>query len=252
MRRTRPWFYYLANWALRWVFRAILRVDIQGLENVPARGALIVAISHSSFIDPVLMGVYLPREVVPMAKIEAFDYPILGACIRWYGAFAVRRGEVDVRAFKNALRVLHSGSALVIAPEGHRSETGALQRGREGAIMLAVRSGAPLLPVAVWGGKALWRNLARLRPTPMFIRIGKPLVLTTPKPTREQIAAMADELMLHIAALMPRELHGYYRDWALPVNGLLRMTNERMTNEQMTNERMTNEQMTNEQMTNNE
>lgn len=220
--QTRPWFYYFANWALRGVFRVILRVDIQGLENVPRRGALIVCISHSSFIDPVLMGTYLPREVVPMAKIEAFDYPILGACIRWYGAFAVRRGEVDVRAFKNALAVLQNDLALVIAPEGHRSETGALQRGREGAIMLALRSGAPLLPVAVWGGKALWRNLARLRPTQMFIRIGKPLVVTTTKPTRDQIGAMADELMLAIAALMPRELHGYYRDWSRPMNGLLK------------------------------
>lgn len=220
--RTRPWFYYFANWALRGVFRVILRVDLQGSENVPPRGALIVCISHSSFIDPVLMGTYLPREVVPMAKIEAFDYPILGACIRWYGAFAVRRGEVDVRAFKNALAVLQSGSALVIAPEGHRSETGALQRGREGAIMLALRSGAPLLPVAVWGGKALWRNLARLRPTPMFIRIGKPLVVAVAKPTRDQIGAMADELMLAIAALMPRELHGYYHDWSRPVNGWLK------------------------------
>lgn len=220
--QTRPWFYYFANWALRGVFRVILRVDLRGVENVPRRGALIVCISHSSFIDPVLMGTYLPREVVPMAKIEAFDYPILGACIRWYGAFAVRRGEVDVRAFKNALAVLHSDSALVIAPEGHRSETGALQRGREGAVMLALRSGAPLLPVAVWGGKALWRNLARLRPTPMYIRIGKPLVVATSKPTRDQISTMADELMLAIAALMPRELHGYYRDWSRPMNGLLR------------------------------
>lgn len=220
--QTRPWFYYFANWALRGVFRVILRVDIQGVENVPRRGALIVCISHSSFIDPVLMGTYLPREVVPMAKIEAFDYPILGACIRWYGAFAVRRGEVDVRAFKNALAVLQNGMALVIAPEGHRSETGALQRGREGAITLALRSGAPLLPVAVWGGKGLWRNLARLRPTPMYIRIGKPLVVTTTKPTREQIGEMADELMLAIAALMPRELHGYYRDWSRPMSGLLK------------------------------
>jgi len=220
--RTRPWFYYLANRALRVVFALILRVELRGVENVPRSGALIVAISHSSFIDPVVIGAFLPREVVPMAKIEAFDYPILGALIRWYGAFAVRRGEVDVRAFKNALAVLRRGLALVIAPEGHRSETGALQRGREGAIILALRSGAPLLPVAVWGGKPLWKNLARLRPTEMHIVVGKPVLPSVSNPNREQIAAMSDELMLRIAALMPRELHGYYRDWAHPPAGLLK------------------------------
>lgn len=219
--RTRPWFYYLANRVLRVVFALILRVELRGLENVPREGALIVAISHSSFIDPVVIGVYLPREVVPMAKIEAFDYPILGACIRWYGAFAVRRGEVDVRAFKNALAVLRHGLALVIAPEGHRSESGALQRGREGALILALRSGAPILPVAVWGGKSLWRNLARLRPTEMHIVIGKAVLPRVANPARDQITEMADELMLRIAALMPRELHGYYRDWSRPVAGWL-------------------------------
>ena len=220
--RTRPWFYYLANYALRAVFRIILRVEIRGLPNVPRDGALIIAISHSSFIDPVLMGVYLPRDVVPMAKIEAFDIPILGACIRWYGAFAVRRGEVDVRAFKNALQVLRGQVAMVIAPEGHRSETGALQRGREGAIMLSLRSGAAILPVAVWGGKPLWKNLARLRRTEMKIFVGEPVLPTVLKPTRDQTTEMSDELMLRIAAQMPREIHGYYRDWSRPVAGLLK------------------------------
>jgi len=220
--RTRPWFYYLANRVLRVVFEVILRVELRGAENVPRAGALIIAISHSSFIDPVVIGVYLPRDVVPMAKAEAFEYPILGACIRWYGAFTIRRGEVDVRAFKNALEILRGKIALVIAPEGHRSETGALQRGREGAIMLALRSGAAILPVAVWGGKPFWKNLARLRRSEMKVFIGKPVVPTVQKPSRDQITEMSDELMLRLAAQMPRELHGYYRDWSRPVAGLLK------------------------------
>jgi 1-acyl-sn-glycerol-3-phosphate acyltransferase len=220
--RTRPWFYYLANRVLRVVFDIILRVEMRGVENLPRDGALIIAISHSSFIDPVVIGVYLPRDVVPMAKVEAFEYPILGACIRWYGAFTIRRGEVDVRAFKNALEILRGKIALVIAPEGHRSETGALQRGREGAIMLALRSGAAILPVAVWGGKPLWKNLARLRRTEMKVFIGKPVAPTVQKPTRDQITEMSDELMLRFAAQMPRELHGYYRDWSRSVTGLLK------------------------------
>ena len=209
-RRTRPRFYYLGNWFLRLAFRIILRVEIRGLENVPRQGPLIVAISHSSFIDPMLAGVYIPRDLTPMAKIEAFGWPVIGLIVRWYGAFPVRRGEVDMSAFKMSLKILRNGSALVIAPEGHRSETGALQRGREGAIMLSLRTGAPILPVAVWGGKTLWKNLARLRRTEMKFYVSKPVLPASSNPTREQIAAMSDGLMLRIAELMPPEIHGYY------------------------------------------
>jgi 1-acyl-sn-glycerol-3-phosphate acyltransferase len=217
----RSWFYRLANWALRWVFRLLLRLDIRGIENVPRQGPVIFAISHSSFLDPVIIGPHTPRDVVPMAKIEAFDLPVLGLVLRLYGAFAVRRGEVDLTAIKTALKVLQSGQCLVIAPEGHRSETGALQRGREGAIILALRSGAPILPVAIWGGKKFWKNLVRLRRTEMMYYIGKPVTPIIKQPTREQIAAMSDELMLLIAQMMPPELHGYYAGWSMPAERLL-------------------------------
>jgi 1-acyl-sn-glycerol-3-phosphate acyltransferase len=212
MKRTRPWFYYFGNWFLRNAFRLLLRVDVRGLERVPREGALIVAISHSSFLDPLLAGAYLPRDVIPMAKIEAFNYPVLGLIVRLYGAFPVRRGEADMSAFKTALRVLQDGSAIVMAPEGHRSETGALQQGREGAIMLSLRTGAPILPVAVWGGKAFWRNLAHLRRTPMWFYVGEPVMpaVRATKPTREWVGQLSDELMFCIAELMPPEMHGYY------------------------------------------
>ncbi len=216
-KRTRPWFYYFGNWFLRMAFRLLLRVDIRGLEKVPREGPLVVAISHSSFIDPLLAGAYIPRDVTPMAKIEAFSLPVLGLIVRWYGAFPVRRGEVDLSAFKTALKILQSGEAMIIAPEGHRSESGALQQGREGAIMLSLRSGAPILPVAVWGGKALWRNLARLRRTPTWFYVADP-VLPGPvgsKPTREAIAAMSDELMMRIGEMMPQEMRGYYANRSL-------------------------------------
>ncbi len=212
MKRTRPRFYYFGNWFLRNAFRLVLRVELRGLENVPREGALIVAISHSSFLDPLLAGAYLPRDIIPMAKIEAFNYPVLGLIVKFYGAFPVRRGEADMSAFKTALRVLLAGNAMVMAPEGHRSESGALQQGREGAIMLSLRTGAPILPVAVWGGKSFWKNLSRAKRTPMWFHVGPPVLpqVATTKPTRERIAQMSDELMFCIADQMPPELHGYY------------------------------------------
>ncbi len=212
MKRTRPRFYYFGNWFLRNAFRLLLRVEVRGLENVPREGALIVAISHSNFLDPLLAGAYIPRDVIPMAKVEAFNYPVLGLIIRSYGAFPVRRGEADMSAFKTALRVLLGGFAMVMAPEGHRSESGALQQGREGAILLSLRTGAAILPVAVWGGKAFWKNLSRLRRTQMWFHVGAPVLpaMMGTKPTREQIAQMSDELMFCIADMMPPEIHGYY------------------------------------------
>lgn len=212
MKRTRPWFYYFGNWFMRNLFRVLLRVQVRGLEQAPREGALIVAISHSSFLDPLLAGVNIPRDVIPMAKSEAFSIPVIGWWIKWYGAFPVRRGETDMSAFKTALRVLLAGNAMVMAPEGHRSELGALQQGREGAIMLSLRTGAPILPVAVWGGKAFWKNLTRLRRTPMWFSVGAPVLpaVTGAKPTRERVGQMADELMFCIADMMPPEMHGYY------------------------------------------
>lgn len=212
--QARPWFYYFGNWFLRAAFRIILRVEIRGLDLVPRQGPLIIAISHSSFLDPLLAGAYIPRDVIPMAKIEAFGWPVIGWIVKWYGAFPVRRGEVDLNAFKTALRILQSGGVMVIAPEGHRSESGVLQRGREGAIMLSLRTGAPILPVAVWGGKPLWKNLARMRRTEMKCFIGEPVLLALigAKPTRERMAEMADELMVRIAEMMPPEVRGYYSD----------------------------------------
>lgn len=217
--QKRPWFYYFGNAFLRFAFRLVLRVEIRGLENTPREGGLIVAITHSSFLDPLLVGAFLPRDVTPMAKIEAFNLPILGWIVKWYGAFPVRRGEVDINAVKTALKVLRAGNALVIAPEGHRSESGALQKGREGAIILSLRSGAPILPVAVWGGKPVWKNLTRLRRTEMKFFVGKPVMIgdRETRSTREVIDEMADELMLRLAETMPSEIRGYYAGWSRPI-----------------------------------
>jgi 1-acyl-sn-glycerol-3-phosphate acyltransferase len=197
---------------MRSVFPILLRLDVRGLENVPRAGGAIVAISHSSFLDPLLAGDYIPRDVIPMAKIEAFNIPIIGLIVRFYGAFPVRRGEADMSAFKTALRVLRDGFAMVMAPEGHRSESGALQQGREGAIMLSLRTGAPILPVAVWGGKSFWTCLLHLKRTPVWFHVGEPVlpVAMETKPSRERMAQMSDELMFCIADMMPAQVHGYY------------------------------------------
>jgi 1-acyl-sn-glycerol-3-phosphate acyltransferase len=212
-KRNRPWFYYFITPVLRFLIGMVFRLDLRGFENAPSSGGFVIAISHSSFIDPVVVGVFMRRDVSPMAKTEAFNYPILGGLIRAYGAFPVRRGQVDMTAMKTALRFLQNGIGLIIAPEGHRSETGNLQQGREGAIILSLRTGAPILPVAVWGGKPVWKNLIHLRRTDYSVRVGHPVQFRlADKATRAQVSTMSDELMYYIAQMMPAEIRGYYAD----------------------------------------
>jgi len=210
-----PWFYYVANPLLRTLYFLLLKMDIRNLERVPRDGPLVIAISHSTFLDPPIVCAYcaqIGREVIPITKVEAFDYFILGGLLHAYGAFPIRRGEADVAAFKTALRILNSGKTVVIAPEGHRSESGALQRGREGAIILSLRTGAPILPVAIWGGKQFWKNLGRFQRTDVKMYIGDPVMPITKdgKASRDEVNHMSDELMIKIAQMMPPELHGYY------------------------------------------
>ncbi len=192
-------------------FRIFTRVDIRGLDLVPKYSALITAMNHTSFLDPLLVISLLGRNVIPMAKVELFSTPFIGWWAKWYGAYAVRRGEADVSAFKMSLQILKNGGVINIAVEGHRSETGKLLRGREGAIIIAHRADAPILPVAIWGSRDLKHNIGRLRRTDIHIRIGKPVVVVlSNKPSRNELAQATDELMAYIAEMMPTELRGYY------------------------------------------
>ncbi len=206
-----PWFHYVENRALRLVLPLFLKFDLQGLEHVPKEGALIAATNHTSFLDSLVAVAYLRHDVLPIAKVEIFRFP-WGPLFHGYGAIPLRRGEADLSALKRALQVLKENHVLLIAPEGHRTKTGVMESGREGVALLAERSGAPILPLAVWGGKAFWSNLLRLRRTPFGIRIGEPLaIIPLPeKPDRQVLRAITDEVMVEIARMLPVEYRGRY------------------------------------------
>ncbi|HID88058.1 MAG TPA: 1-acyl-sn-glycerol-3-phosphate acyltransferase [Anaerolineae bacterium] len=208
------WFYHLANVVLRGLFAILLDYRVTGLENVPRTGPLIVAINHTSFLDPLLVGVFIPREVTMMGKAELFRIPVFGLIARLYGAFPVRRGEIDRGALRRAMEVLQEGGALMMAPEGTRGGTEQLQRGRHGVTMIALRTGAAILPVAIWGPKRFPTNLARLRRTRVGMAVGEPFTLKkgAGKPSREEVRAMTDEIMYRLAALLPPEVRGVYSD----------------------------------------
>ena len=195
---------------VRTIVMALVNVRVEGRENLPASGPCILTSNHINWKDPPLITIALDRSVRYMAKIQAFSMPILGYLMRATGAFPVRRGEGDRRALVTALRVLQAGQILGFFPEGHRSESGALLRGKPGIGFLASRvPDAPLVPIAMIGTK---QPLLRL----VFgghavLRVGRPFRLSDlSADERRDEQAITDAIMRRIAALLPPEMRGAY------------------------------------------
>src|SRR6476660_9924795 len=144
-------FYAFAATTTRGLAHLLGHPLVSGLENLPRTGGAIVTPNHLHFADPPVVSAFLPRKIHFMVKKEAWDEPILGLLPKWFEAFPVRRGAIDQVAFRAALQMLANGNVIGVFPEGHRSVNGRLQSGRPGAIVLARRSGAPIVPVAISG-----------------------------------------------------------------------------------------------------
>lgn len=188
--------------------RLLLRVSVRGVEQAPATGPLLVTMNHLGGADPFLCLAYLPRRLVIAGKREVLDWPILGPLARAYGMIPLRRGEPDRATLKLMLDRLAGGAALLIAPEGRESHTGALEAGKTGAAFLALHAGAPILPVALTG--TAWATVLptwkRLRRPAITLTVGPPYHLPPGLPRR----AAADEIMRRLAALLPPEYQGVY------------------------------------------
>ena len=159
------------------LMRLLFRLEVVNAGLVPATGPVLLVSNHVSMLDPPLVGGAAPRPLVFMAKEELFRIPLFGRLIRALNARPVRRDGSDMRALKAALAVLAEGHAVLVFPEGTRGEEGGtLREGKPGVGMLAVLSGAPVVPVFVSGsGAALPRGRALPRPTKVRVSFGPPL-----------------------------------------------------------------------------
>ncbi|WP_434511946.1 lysophospholipid acyltransferase family protein [Desulfitobacterium sp. AusDCA] len=146
--------YNLAKGLFRFQFR-LMGWKIRGLENLPHEGPVILAINHVSLWDPVVAASSIPRQVSYMAKEELFSIPLLGPIIRRLGAFPVKRGQGDMSAIRQSLKVLKDQKVLGLFPEGKRSRTGELQKGLPGIALLMEKGKATVVPVKVSGTKNL-------------------------------------------------------------------------------------------------
>lgn len=200
---------------LRIYTRLTCRIDAPDLQAVPAKGPLIVVTNHTGQIEVPMMFVLLqPRKLTAWAKAEAFDNWFLNYIFNLWGVIPVRRGEADMKALKLALKAIEDGYIFGIAPEGTRNKTGKLLRALPGTVLLALHSGAPILPIAHWGGENYLSNLKKIRRTDFHIRVGKQFRLNVKgvKMTSEIRQQIADEMMYEIAKMLPEEYRGEYSD----------------------------------------
>jgi 1-acyl-sn-glycerol-3-phosphate acyltransferase len=209
--RAATWVVNGTAWRLS---RLACRVDDRELARIPPRGPLLLVANHVNFLEiPLVLSHLQPRRVTGLAKAETWDSPWMGILFNLWGAIPVRRGEGDVAAIRHVLEALDSGMIVAVAPEGTRSGDGCLHRAKPGIGLLAAHSSAPILPVAFFGHEHIWSNLKRLRRTDFHIRVG-PLLRVRPNRrwTAEMRQAVADEIMLQIAALLPPSYRGEYAE----------------------------------------
>ncbi|HET8912300.1 MAG TPA: lysophospholipid acyltransferase family protein [Ktedonobacteraceae bacterium] len=201
--------YNAIRYTAMFLFTIIAKVRLRGRYNVPSNGACIVVANHLSWLDVPMIPVYIHRKVVFMAKEELF-YSKAGWLVRFLGAFPVKRGEGDRQALRTADEQLKAGNIVVIFPEGTRSKTHALAKAHSGMGMIALRSGVPVVPVAIWGSEKVFKNFG----APVTISYGEPITLKPKgqKIRREDIEEATELVMHKIAEMLPPEYRGVYAE----------------------------------------
>jgi 1-acyl-sn-glycerol-3-phosphate acyltransferase len=210
---VRSWFYHPGAAIIGFFSRVLWGARIEGVEHLPRTGPFILVSNHCSNLDPLMLGWasghQIGRVVHFMAKIEMRGWPIIGWLATQAGVYFVRRGEGDRAAQRFSLEALAAGAPIAIFPEGTRSRDGHLKAGKPGAALIAMRSGAPIVPAAVSGTQRIFPLGARFpRASRVRIRIGEPFSLPHEPSGRLDRAAMAEgteRIMAAIEALLPEE-----------------------------------------------
>jgi 1-acyl-sn-glycerol-3-phosphate acyltransferase len=206
------WFYETCRVIVTVFVALLIRLRVAGVQNVPKEGPVILVSNHLNWTDIPMIGLRLRRRTHFMAKAELFQKAPLKWLVIGLGAFPVRRGEADRQAIKQAEEVLKAGQVFVIFPEGTRSKTQSMKEGLAGAALIAVRSGAPVVPVAIYGSEKfkLW-HLWPFR-TKITLTYGEPFTLSRSEGKRghTDLQAQLDIMMRRIAELLPPQYQGVY------------------------------------------
>ncbi|MGG1573807.1 lysophospholipid acyltransferase family protein [Fictibacillus sp. NRS-1165] len=174
--------------------KSMYRVEIQGIENVPAEGGILLCSNHINNFDPPLVGVAAPRDVHFMAKAELFSMPVLKTILPMINAFPVKRGMSDKQALRNGLGILKEGKVLGLFPEGTRSKTGELGQGLAGAGFFALKSEAAVVPCAIKGEYKRGKKIT--------VSFGKPIDFTEMRVQKASAKDATNLIMLNIEKLL--------------------------------------------------
>jgi len=205
-------FYHAMKTLMAITLRLFGRWEVHGREHVPRRGPLIVVANHLNNADPPLLAASVPRRIRFMAKVEFYRSWRSRLPIALFGSFPVRRGEADLGALRVAQQLLARGEVVGILPEGTRNKRGiGLQPAHPGAALLALRTGAPVLPVGITGTERIHGLSVLLQHPRITVSIGEPLRLA--RPSRIDRAAVEEAtatIMRAIAAQLPPEYRGVW------------------------------------------
>jgi len=213
--RIYQWRRQIFRWGIwQTLYRLWFRLHVDGWENIPADGPVLMMGNHVHALDPLIMISFYPdRDIVPMAKVEAFTTPIFRVFVDHWGAIPVQRGEADMVAMKSAIEHIRKGYVGMLYAEGTRSKTGLIP-GQAGSAFIALKTNALVVPVAIWGTREWPRFWARhFQRVPVYVRFGVPFRFRQPEGRlRDHLQAMTDEAMYRIAELLPPEWRGVYSD----------------------------------------
>lgn len=189
-----------------------MKPTVRGMENFPKHGPALVVINHLGDADVVLLAASVPAIIDGMGKIELSEIPIVGPGLSAYGVIWVHRGRPDRKAIRAALEGLAQGRFIALAPEGRESLVNSLEEGTEGAAFLAIKSGVPIVPIAMTGteNNNTYRNLRRCKRTPVTLTVGKPFHLKEHADRRVMLREGTDQIMESLAVLLPEAYRGKY------------------------------------------
>jgi 1-acyl-sn-glycerol-3-phosphate acyltransferase len=207
-------FRFLMRGLTRLLVFVTMRATISGVENFPRHGPALIVFNHLGDPDVVLMLATLPFSPIEgIGKIELYDHWFVGPLFRAYGIIWVHRGQPDRKALRAALNALADGRMVTISPEGRQSVIGGLEEGNEGAAFLALKAGAPIVPVALTGteNKNVYDHLKRWRRAPVTLSVGKPFFLVEQSGRREGMEEGTRQIMETLASLLPESYRGAYK-----------------------------------------
>ena len=161
--------YLLIKWLIGPIILLVTRPIVYGRQNLRVKGKAIFIANHRSMWDPLILALVSPRNIHFMAKKELFENRFMNRVMTWLGAFPVSRGESDLSAMRTSLKLLADGEALGIFPEGHRYVDGEMHEFGNGLALIALRSGAPVVPAYIQGSYRLFRRVT--------VTVGAPVAL---------------------------------------------------------------------------